>query len=90
MITATFLRKLDGFTGDARLFKLSEPVETRGGHKTDHVVVSATDAILTGPETYIFPADLNGKVTYWREMDGSFQGGLSHSEAIANAGWVEQ
>ena len=89
MHTAQEIRKLDGFTGDARLYRLSQPVKFDGG-ETDYVAVSATMAMFSGPETYIFPTDKNGTVISWSELDGSFKGGLSHAEALHGAGYEVQ
>lgn len=94
-ITATMVDPNPGgdgvFRGDARLYRLSEPVPCGWDNEgsTDHVIVSAVVAPYSGPETYIFPASADGKVMDWIEMDGSFQGGLDHAAAIAGAGWVE-
>lgn len=82
MKTAKFIRALDGFIGEAALFKLSEPLE---GH--DHVVVSATVVPFTGPETYIFPANPDGRVKDYGELAGSYRGGLNIAEALENAGY---
>lgn len=81
MKNAKFLKHLDGFTGDARLFELDPPLDG-----STFVVVSAT-TVLGRPETYIFPADENGSVINWGEMEGSFQGGKDHTRALANAGY---
>lgn len=68
---------------------------------TDHVVVSAavlnSDHIggrnpdgswkMTRLETYIFPADENGIVS-WCEIGGSRRCTLQHSEALAGLGYV--
>jgi hypothetical protein len=95
MPTATFLRKLDGFTGEARLYRLSEPVDyeardTKGyvRRSTYYVVVSAADAPYSGPETYIFPADPHGIVLSWSELRGSYRGGKDHAQALADAGYT--
>jgi hypothetical protein len=92
-ITATFIKDLNGFSGHASLYKLSEPVgygwDGEKG-KTEFVVVSAANVMFSGNETYIFPADEKGEVTDWGEMPGSYRGGLSHEEAISNAGWTLQ
>jgi len=90
-ITATFIKDLDGFNGHASLYKLSEPVGygwdgDKG--KTEYVVVSAANVLFSGNETYIFPANEKGNVSDWAEMAGSYRGGLSHEEAIINAGWT--
>jgi len=95
MTTATFVKKLgDEWNGDARLYRLSEPIEY--GYRwddddpplptTEYVIVSAT-ITYSGPETYIFPANEEGNIVAWGEMDGSFRGSLDHDAAIANAGW---
>ena len=52
-----------------------------------YVVVSATFAEFTGPETYIFEADKDGEITNWVELDGSFQGEKNHNRALANIGY---
>lgn len=76
---ATFIRDITGFTGDAKLYRTTDQ---------GHVVVSATVVPFGGgPETYIFPADENGKVTDWGELDGSYKGGLDHATALLNAGY---
>lgn len=80
--TATFVKKLKGFNGDARLYRMEPPHEG-----AEYVVVSAVIAPFSGPETYIFAADADGEVTSWSEMDGSFRGGLSHTEALSGAGY---
>lgn len=94
---ATEIKKLDGFTGDARLFELSEPVEfdydytsQKNKQSTKYVVVSAADAMFSGPKTYIFPADETGEIVSWSELDGSFKGGLDHEQALSNAGFEVQ
>ena len=93
-IKAQLLKHLIGWNGDARLYRLSEPVpygEEGEEGKTDHVIVSAVIAPYSGAETFIFPAsgsdDPRGFVISYGEMDGSYRGGLDHAEAIRNAGW---
>lgn len=83
---AIFVKDIKGFTGDARLYKLNPPIEYDGeSHK--YVIVSATNAMFSGPETYIFPADKKGKIINWGELPGSFQGECNHREALENAGY---
>lgn len=43
--------------------------------------------MFSGPETYIFPANEDGKVVHWAELEGSFRGGLDHERALRNAGF---
>ena len=38
-------------------------------------------------ETYIFPADEDGNVLDWGELEGSYRGGMDHEEALHNAGY---
>jgi hypothetical protein len=85
--TATLVRKLSGWAGDARLYKLNPPMATESGASTDHVIVSAANVIVSGPETYVFAAGPDGKVTSWSEMRGSFRGALDHGAALRGAGY---
>lgn len=85
-IIATQIKQLDGWKGDARLFRLSQPIEVEDT-KTEYVIVSAVVARFSGAETYIFPAHEDGRPISYRELDGSYRGGLSHREAIECAGW---
>lgn len=93
MKTATFIKQMEDFRGDARLYKLSEAVSFRGGETTEYVIVSAVNALPFifddgGPETFIFPADEEGNVVSWLEMEGSFKGGLDHTRALAGLGYT--
>lgn len=89
-ITATFVKDLGKGTGSQKLWPLSEPVTAGYGEDnetTEYVVTSATIAMSSGPETYIFASDAEGEITNWGEMTGSFRGELDHEHAIENAGW---
>lgn len=87
--TARLIKNLEDFTGHAALYELSEPLASYDGEKHyKYVVVSATNVMLSGPETYIFPADEKGEVTEWGELAGSYRGGLSHSEALEGVGYT--
>lgn len=66
----------------ASLYQLDPPLE---GH--EFVVVSAVNVPSSGPETYIFGADKEGRIVDWSELDGSFRGGLDHVAALENAGY---
>ena len=94
MKTATELnRKLSGSGAQQRHYKLSEPMEWKDWENdqqctTDYVIVSSVVAFDTGqPETFIFPSDESGKVTDFRELDGSQRGTLDHEKALVNAGY---
>lgn len=54
---------------------------------TEYVIVSAANVYFSGPETYIFPADEEGKIVDWGELEGSYKGGPSHERALRNAGY---
>ena len=82
--TATFIRKAAGtWIGDARLYRLSEPLEG-----FDHVVVSAVTLLSGRPETYIFGTGDLGESGEDGELKGSFRGGLDHARALEGAGYV--
>lgn len=82
MNKATFIKDLVGWTGHASLYKLDEPLD---GH--EYVIVSATNAMFTGPETYIFPSTEDGECEDFGELEGSFKGDLNHYTALRNAGY---
>ena len=75
------------FTGDAALYELDEPMKYDGG-ETCYVIVSATVVLITGPETYICPADCEGNIINWGELEGSYRGGLDHVRALEGAGYT--
>ncbi len=90
--TARFIKELEDWQGDARLYQLSEPIGWGGWHGdeqhyTEFVVVSAVCVMFSGPETYIFPTDEGGEVLDWSELEGSFRGGLDHEKALRDAGY---
>ena len=94
---ATLIREqLPNFVGAARLYRVEPPIslerdwdEETKGLTTEYVVVSAVVA-YSGPETYIFPADAEGNVTNWGELNGSFRGDMDHERALVAAGYVVQ
>lgn len=92
MKTAKFVKKLDDWRGDAALYELSQPLAQHSYDDTEpvkynHVIVSAANAMFSGPETYIFGADSDGKILDWGELEGSFRGSLDHARALENAGY---
>jgi len=83
--TATFLGRVNpDANGYQKLYRLDPPLDGN-----EHVVTSAVTVFgpWGGPETYIFPADSEGIVMSWLELDGSYKGGLDHEEALTNAGY---
>jgi hypothetical protein len=77
MYAAKFIRDLEGFTGEAKLWQVISP-----SGEIHHVVTSATIVPLSGPETYVFECDENGVVTSWLDLPGSFRGYFGHIRAI--------
>jgi hypothetical protein len=81
MKTAKFVRDLENWKSDARLYQLSPPLAGN-----EYAIVSAV-CVFGEPETYIFPADRNGKAIEMLELEGSYKGGLDHGKALENAGY---
>lgn len=80
---------MNGWTGDAWLYHLSQPVPYGDGeNKTEHVIVSSTSVPITGPETYIFPASERGEVLDWGELEGSQRGVMDHAAVLKDAGFT--
>jgi hypothetical protein len=84
--TARFIRRLAHWKSDARVYELSEPF-----NGFELVIVSAVDALFSGPETYIFGATVESleenRAADYLELDGSFRGALDHERALRNAGY---
>ena len=78
-----------GFTGHAALYRLSEPLGNDWDHGPtyEYVVVSAAVVMFSGAETHIYGSNASGDVVSWSELDGSYRGGMSHSAALAQAGY---
>ena len=95
MKTATEVKQLRDWRGDARLYKLSEPAwceyydedaEDYKERETDFVIVSAVN-FEYAHETYIFPAYDNGAPIAMSEMTGSYKGGTDHEAALNALGY---
>lgn len=64
------------------------PAVYRGG-VTDFIIVSTSymhDGLVN--ETYVFPASDTGEIIDYEEIDGSYQGGTDHDEALRRAGYT--
>lgn len=90
---ATYIKTMTGAVGDMRLYKL-DPSITDEDHDDkpvtfQHVVVSAANVPFSGPETYIFGCDSQGNNIDFKELRGSFRGGLDHEAALLAAGYEE-
>lgn len=89
MGTATKVRDVTGFRGEAALYRLDPPLEDG----TDLVVASAVDLNFGGftptdyrhSETMVFPAGEDGKVTDWGEV--GFVAYKSHADALQDMGY---
>ena len=92
---ATFIKRITSPSGATqRLYRLDPPINGNdwdGDAKGpfEYVVVSAVMATFSGPETYIFPADAEGNITDFGELDGSYRGGMSHEKALRDAGYTD-
>lgn len=90
--TAQFVKTLPGFTGTAKLYKLDPPMQITDWDdkiigEAEYVVASATVAMFSGPETYLFPSTAKGEIVGWSELRGSYRGGLDHTHALNGAGY---
>jgi len=63
-----------------QLWSLGWKLEFRTGN-TEYVVTSF-GRHMEVTETFVFPADSNGKIISWTELPGSFRGDLDHKKAI--------
>lgn len=89
MNVAHKIKQLNGFRGEAWLFRMDPPYD---GH--EYVVVSAVRLKFRrsfddppDEETYIFPATPDGAVSDWGELPGSFKGAMDITQALHNAGY---
>lgn len=86
----TFIRRLRGWRGDARLYRADPPVrydvsrdyEANGFLMTDYVIASATIAFTDGPETLVFAATKDGQAINYSKI-GGVRGELDHAAALA-------
>ena len=86
-------QNVPGFRGEAHLFSVEPPMEYIPEYNeppklTEYVIVSGVNAFGSGPETFIFPADKDGNILSWGELDGSFQGDIDIVRALSNAGYT--
>lgn len=85
--TARFVRRLEYWSGDARLFEVHPPVETRYHARTSFVAVQAHCPCPGVEETHILPTDPGGKVIDWNDLPGSYTGSCDHKRALWLAGY---
>ena len=87
------LDNLENFIGHASLYKLSESIEEYGYCDDDAIqlhdyVICSTTHLSVATETYIFPADEQGNITSWHELEGSKKDCDSHDEVLGDIGYV--
>ncbi len=92
MKTAIEIGRHKDWTGDARIYRLSSPIKyydwrAEKEKQSSYVVVSATIAPYSGPETFIFACNKKGEVKNFSELNGSFRGDLCHASALEGAGF---
>jgi hypothetical protein len=91
--TATFVRTLRGFRGNAELFRLEPPLEgsrwpgETGTGRYAFVVASAA-RVFGAPETYMFGADEDGRILDWGELPPSQKGTLDIDAVWRDAGYA--
>jgi hypothetical protein len=85
---AKFIKKLEGFRGNAGLYHVEPAVKWGYGEpkETSFVIVSAVNDSYAH-ETFIFPANEEGKILDWSELEGSMTGTTSHEEALNAQGY---
>lgn len=88
------LRKVPGFKGVAFLYRLDPPLPARalpGRLRREQVsneyVISSAVVVAYGPETYLFPADEEGRVVSWVELPGSQKGTLDNDAPLIELGY---
>ena len=79
--------------GTKTLYRLEPPMEPSaltGDEVCEYVIVSALNLAFdtSEPETYIFPADEQGKITDYQELVGSFRGDTDNARALEGAGYT--
>ncbi|WP_454113529.1 hypothetical protein [Microbacterium maritypicum] len=84
---ATFVRDVseqNGATGEQRLYRLDPPMDG-----VEFVITSAVNHSWAH-ETYLFPADEDGAIVDWGELEGSYRGDTDHERALRGAGYEVQ
>ena len=76
-LTATRIKKLTDFNGDAALYRLND---------TDQFVAVSSIEFRGNPETLVFSTDELGEVADWGELAGG-RGVLTHEAALKEMGY---
>lgn len=92
--SATLVKKLEQYHGDARLYRLAPSLEysTMTDDEglpvlqlTEYLVVSSLEDITV--ETLIFAAEADGDITDWTDLDGSVRGETTHARVLSSLGY---
>lgn len=94
MTTIKKIRRVDGLE-NGWLFELSEEVAyswwdfytDEDRYETTKYVIISGISNLWGTETFIFPANAEGEIVDWKQLDGSLYGMNSIDEVIRRNGW---
>lgn len=73
--------------GEAHLYVLTPPAETRDGTPPTYVLISAS-TVLGEPETYAFASDANGFIGSYSELPMSQKGTLDHHRILRDEGYA--
>lgn len=88
MKTATLIKEnLEGFAGEASLYKVNPPMEDWEENMHKYVICSTVYSMCTGLETCIFPANKKGKIVSFEDLEGSERGTSSHKKVFKNVGY---
>jgi hypothetical protein len=88
MITAELVKKLDNvaYYHDIQLYKLSEPILYGGYRSTEYIAIGISTEKYQSVKTSIFPANEKGNILDWNLLEGSYENGISHEQALEYAG----
>ena len=82
MTMSKFVTKIKDVNNRQVLWKAEPPLD---GH--EYIVTSQSNVMFTGAETYIFPADKDGKIIDYGGLRGSYRGELNHKKCFASIGY---
>jgi len=81
MKRAMFMRRVKIGTGDALLYKLSDPI-----NESTNVIVSAASSSIGGKRATIFPSDEEGNILSWKSL-AEAKDTLDHEVPLVNLGY---
>ena len=89
---ARFVKRVPDMRGDVALYQLTVPLDERDFRgrlvkRHRYVIVCSVMQPHTGMETYICPANEQGKQIGFGKLKGSYKGGMNRVKALQNAGY---